>query len=48
MRYLVDVAVFVAIFVLGRMVFKDDFYALIAALIVASLAEVVQGGQAKR
>jgi hypothetical protein len=48
MRYLVDLAVFVAVFFLGRTVFQNDFYALLAAVIVASLAEVIQGGAAKR
>lgn len=48
MRYLVDVAVFAVVFLLAQSVFENSLYALIAATIVASAAEVLQGGAAKR
>jgi hypothetical protein len=48
MRYLVDIAVFAGVFLVARAIFHNDVYALLAGVIVATLAEVVQGGAAKR
>lgn len=48
MRYLVDMAVFVIIFLLALTVFENTSFALIAATIVAGAAEALQGGAARR
>jgi hypothetical protein len=47
MRYLVDLAVFAIVFFLALTVFENSVLALLAAVIVASAAEVLQGGAAK-
>lgn len=39
MRYLVDLGVFVGVFILALMIFRSAGYALLAALVVAGAAE---------
>jgi hypothetical protein len=48
MRYLVDLAVFALVFVVALAVFHNSTIALLAAVIVAGAAEVLQGSAAKR
>ncbi|HOP20323.1 MAG TPA: hypothetical protein PLV61_13695 [Parvularculaceae bacterium] len=48
MRYVVDLAVFVGVFLLGLLVFKSASYAMLAALIVAGAAEALLGSSFKR
>lgn len=48
MRYVVDLAVFVAVFFLGSWVFRSPFYGLLAAIVVAGAAEALLGDSLKR
>lgn len=48
MRYAVDLAVFVAVFLLGSLVFRSAFYGLQAAIVVTGAAEAVIGLNLKR
>lgn len=48
MRYAVDLAVFVAVFLLGSWVFRSSFYGLLAAIVVAGATEAVLGYNLKR
>jgi len=48
MRYAVDLAVFVAVLLLGSWVFGSAFYGLLAAIVVAGAAEALIGNNLKR
>lgn len=48
MRYAVDLGVFVGVFVLGLMIFKSAFYALLAATLIAGAAESLLWSPPKR
>lgn len=48
MRYVVDLAVFLGVFLLGALVFRSAFYGLLAALVVAGAAEALLGDSFKR
>ncbi|GAB4526348.1 MAG: hypothetical protein Kow00133_15180 [Amphiplicatus sp.] len=41
MRYLIDLAVFVAVFFLGLMVFKSAFHGALAAFVMAGAADAL-------
>ncbi|MBB5519627.1 hypothetical protein [Amphiplicatus metriothermophilus] len=41
MRYLIDLAVFVAVFFLGLMVFRSAFYGVLAAFVMAGAADAL-------
>lgn len=48
MRYAVDIGVFVGVFVLGLMIFRSAYHALLAALLVAGAAEALLWGPVKK
>lgn len=48
MRYVIDLGVFAAVFFFGTTLFESSLYGLLAGLIVATGAEIVQGDKAKR
>lgn len=48
MRYMVDLAVFVAVFLLGTWVFRSSFYGLLAAIVVGGAAEALLGHNLRR
>lgn len=48
MRYMVDLAVFVAVFLFGCWVFQSAFYAILAAIVVAGAAEALLDDSLKR
>lgn len=48
MRYAVDLAVFVAVFILGLIAFKSAAYALLAGLLVGGATEAFLGDPTKK
>lgn len=48
MRYLVDLAVFVGVFLLGLTIFKSGAVAVLAAIVVSGAAESLMGSAPKR